>query len=78
MNLQCGLDHARADGVGSADQADVFSQQLCRGKKLERPISVCIYHQVVFVYKGLILLRLRNVMWCLRTSMVWSPCRCTA
>ncbi|CAK0745558.1 hypothetical protein CVIRNUC_001628 [Coccomyxa viridis] len=37
---ECGLDHARADGVGSEEQAAVFSEQLRLGKELQRPISV--------------------------------------
>ena len=61
VNLQCGLDHARADGVGSEEQADVFSQQLCLGKKLERPISVRSHPQCSIAHQGLILLCLRKL-----------------
>lgn len=78
MNLQCGLDHARGDGVGSEEQADVFSQQLGLGKKLERPVSVCMHHQQAINEEGLMLLRLRKLTWCLSVSMVWRHRRCTA
>ena len=38
--MQCGLDHARAEAAGPEEQAEVFSQQLRLGQKLQRPVSV--------------------------------------
>ena len=78
MILQCGLDHARADGVGSEEQAAVFSEQLRLGKELQRPISVCNNPQCSIALKGLMLLCLRKLACCLNPSMVWPHCRCTA
>ena len=75
---QCGLDHARADGAGFEEQAAVFSQQLCLGKELQRPISVWNHPQYSITHKGLMLLCSRKLPCCLGSSMVWLHCRCTA